>query len=274
MVYHQAKLSSWDFGFARSPGPGLGNLLFPISRALVGQSRYGGVFVYPTIRQVKIGTYLRMERDKRTYGNVFRTRKKEDWRIFLRALQAPTVAENQYRKRSTLGPVTVAYSGLQYYFHDIEGCRNLIMPWIASNARLKGAIDDKYDIGIHVRLGDFQVCGYNDSRSNTRLPVQWYKDAIRQAQSALGVKTPKTFVFTDGDVGQVKKLLSIPEATADTAKNAVTAIINLSKARVIVASRSTFSMWAVYLGGQAAIWDANFDLNRYFPVRKELDTRI
>ncbi len=33
-MYHYPLLSTPDLGFIRGPGPGLGNLLFPITRAL------------------------------------------------------------------------------------------------------------------------------------------------------------------------------------------------------------------------------------------------
>ena len=33
-MYHYPLLSSLDFGLIRGPGPGFGNLLFPIGRAL------------------------------------------------------------------------------------------------------------------------------------------------------------------------------------------------------------------------------------------------
>ena len=33
-MYHYPLLSSPDLGFIRAPGPGFGNLLFPITRAL------------------------------------------------------------------------------------------------------------------------------------------------------------------------------------------------------------------------------------------------
>ena len=50
--YHLPLLSSPDVGLFRAPGPGLGNLLFPIARAVVGRETLGGRVVIPTMRQI------------------------------------------------------------------------------------------------------------------------------------------------------------------------------------------------------------------------------
>lgn len=71
-IFHFQSLRSPDFGLVLSSGPDLGNLLFPISCALIGQALHGGRFVYLTMRQIKIGTFLRGECDKLTYDNVLR----------------------------------------------------------------------------------------------------------------------------------------------------------------------------------------------------------
>ena len=56
-MYHYPLLSRPDFGFIRGPGPGFGNLLFPIARALNEAQIQRGIFVRPTLFNLKIGPF-------------------------------------------------------------------------------------------------------------------------------------------------------------------------------------------------------------------------
>lgn len=269
--WHLPVLSRWDLGVIRSPGPGLGNLLFPIARALIGQKVYGGVFVYPTLRQLKLGTFLRGERDTRTYGNVIRSRTADEWRDWAQAQWRSKIDEDAYCGEIDF---TVRYSGLKRYFHDLAGHSETISAWLKDTVRSVGVINDAYDIGLHIRLGDFTQSANDQGGNNVRLSFSWYRAALEEARRLLGVQRPRITLFTDGDVDLVKHELAMPDIAIDPSSNALTAMHNLSRARLVVASRSTFSMWAVYLGGMPAIWDGKFDLHRSFPGRPGLDHRL
>lgn len=271
-ISHFPVLSTYDFGFFRSHGPGLGNLLFPISRALVGSDKYGGTFVYPTVPQIKLGPFLRRERDKRIYGNLFRSRNMTEWSDWIRAKRNSWITEEHNDVIQTRA--TICYSGLKRYFYDIEGHEQLISDWIGANAQFSGEILAPYDIGIHIRLGDFVAMETSSTGSNMRIPMEWYRQAFKEATSILGLSTPKVLLFTDGDIDQVRQALGIGMVRADPSNNAVTAIMNLSKAKLIITSRSTFSMWSAYLGSVPAIWDKRFELGEYFPLREKLDISI
>ena len=83
-MYHYPLLSSPDLGFIRSPGPGFGNLLFPITRALQAAKIKEEVFVRPTMLNLKIGPLIRREKDLRLYNKEFKRRNYNDWVNFLR----------------------------------------------------------------------------------------------------------------------------------------------------------------------------------------------
>lgn len=268
---HLPVLSRFDFGLLRSPGPGLGNLLLPISRALIGAKRFGGEFVFPTMRQFKIGTYLRNEPDKRTYGDVFRGRNWDEWRLWFNAkLSRQKVLEGD----ATPFPNAVrTYSGLGKYFHDLQGHDKLIENWIRTNARLSGAIDD-YDIGVLIRLGDYTDYIPNSPRANVRLPFSWYDSAIKMAIEIADVNSPDIVFFSDADESEIAPIIAKWKGRFNPGKNAVTDMLNLSKGRVAVTSRSTFSMWSTFLSDSHAIWDEEFDLERCFPERDGLDHRV
>ena len=67
-MYHYPLLSNIDIGFVRGPGPGFGNLLFPIGRALQEANIKNEVFVRPTMLNLKLGPFIRREKDLRLYN--------------------------------------------------------------------------------------------------------------------------------------------------------------------------------------------------------------
>jgi hypothetical protein len=272
-LFHMPVLSRYDFGMIRSPGPGLGNLLFPIARALDGQRRLGGTFVYPTILQLKLGTYLRRERDKRTYSDEFRRRTLPEWRQWLRAkLVRPKVAEGT--ASTWREPRTILYEGLGRCFHELPKDAARMRDWVDRNASYKGLLQCRYDVGVHVRLGDFQAGPDAGNGTATRQPMEWYQSAIQSARDLTSGRASRIVLFTDGDPTQVKQLLGISELEFDPSRNAVTAIRNLSSARCIVTSRSTFSMWSAYLGDAVALWHREFSKADIYPGRGDKDLLV
>lgn len=261
MLYHRPVLSSPDLGFVRAPGPGLGNLLFPIARAVIGAERMGGAVVRPTIRQFKLGTFLRNESDKRTYGDVFRHRSARELLLWARAAAVTQLVEGA---TIPLHDAAIRYGGTARYFHDLEGCETAVRHWIDGNARYNGVLDTTCDIAVHVRLGDFATGSGND---NVRIPLGWYAEAIELAKHTINVATPRIAIFSDGTPDELAELHQRYSMTPDPGRNALTSMRNISRARILVASRSTFSMWGAFLGGIPAIWDSTFDRSPFFPHR-------
>jgi hypothetical protein len=267
LLFHYPKLSDIDLGIVRSPGPGLGNLLFPIARALIGEKSLGGVFVHPTIRQLKVGTYLRGEKDKRTYGGVIRSRSREEWAIWVRAMRSRKFAEGV---RQSGRDLTICYSGLRAQFHDIWPHAKLIEDWLDRNS-IQGVMPPPYDVAVHVRQGDFRSASTRGGGRSIRQPPEWYREAVARAGQLLQTPELRIRLFTDGDATQVARDLGLPGMAFDESPNALTAIKTMSRARLIITSRSSFSMWAAFLSGAPAIWDKRMDLSEVFPVRKALD---
>ncbi|WP_288141904.1 alpha-1,2-fucosyltransferase [Mesorhizobium sp.] len=268
MLLHLPVLSRPDFFLFRAPGPGLGNLMFPIARALIGQARWGGVFVPPTLRQIKFGTYVRREADKRTYGQLLKHRTSEDWMNRFRVIRTTKVDETRFGGQR-YGSSTVVYEGLGNFFHDIADNHEIIGGWIFKNSRV--ILDDleKIDIAVHVRRGDFTHA--NGAGASIRIPDEWYVEAVREAGKLLGTAKPRCVIFSDGPASQVEGLSRQLNAVIDDSPNALASLMAMSRGKVIVTSRSTFSMWAALLGRQIAIWDKHFESSKYWPNRPCLD---
>jgi hypothetical protein len=267
LLFHYPKLSQIDLGVVRSPGPGLGNLLFPIARALIGAQTLGGTFVYPTMRQLKFGTFLRSEKDKRTYGDVIRPRSQADWGIWARAMRSRKLEEG---RRPSGRELTICYSGLRDQFHDIGPHGRLVADWLRRNAAREETAP-AYDIAVHVRQGDFQPASTTGEGRNIRQPIEWYREAVTLGGRLVETPKPRVRLFTDGDAAQVARDMGLHGAEFDDSPNALAAIRTMAQARLIVTSRSSFSMWAAFLSGSPAIWDKRMDLSEVFPVRQGLD---
>lgn len=270
--FHLPILSSYDLGLFRTMGPGLGNLLFPIARALIGAELEGGIFVAPTLRQLKIGPIIRNEPDKRIYSNIFKHRSFENWKHRAKTIYLPRFAENDEPRN--IGSYTKTYAGLGNYFHDLAGHEELIKNWLWKNARLSGELDEPYDIALHIRLGDFSKASADSGAGHSvRQSYEWYHGALDMAIKHLGLQntTPRIMLFTDENPNIIRNEFGLDAIQLDPSKNALTAISNMSKARCIVTSRSTFTMWAAYLGQTTAIWNPQMDLANSFPIRHELD---
>jgi len=265
-LYHLPVLSAIDLGFVRSPGPGLGNLLFPIARAIGGVESLGGEMVFPTMAQVKIGTLLRRERDGRFYSDIFRSRTAAEWKNWLAAKSVHAVDEGA--PIDDAQTCVMRYKGLGDYFLPLAPHQAQVTRWITSNARLKGAITQPFDIGVHVRMADFIDDDGVETGFNVRQSWDWYAQAIDQARRDCGSATAQVTLFTDVDPQSALENLGLQSANVvlDPSGNAITAILNLSKARVLVTSRSTFSMWARFLGEGRAIWHHRMDVKRFMQV--------
>ena len=171
----------------------------------------------------------------------------------------------------SIDPKAIVYRGMGNYFHDIEGHNELIRNWLLDNATFEGSVDTDYDIGIHVRLGDFLPSGSDSDHHSVRQPLEWYENAYRRIVNKYDLKNPRTLLFTDEKYDDVKNQLSTIDLQPDPGINAITSIMNLSRAKYIITSRSTFSMWAVYLNQSHAIWNDSLNLEKSMPVRDGKD---
>ena len=270
-IYHKPVLSQYDLALFRSPGPGLGNLLFPISRAIIASSKEGE-FIFPTIRQIKIGTFLRGESDKRTYGNVFHHRSLKNWTKIIdtattRKISEDTPLPDRYA-------LTIRYKGLKSYFYDLMGYDKIICNWIATHAREHGFDQPEYDIAIHIRWGDFQPYKAGDSSGSIRQPLDWYRAAINFAIESRDLRSPKIVIFSDQSAERLGEFVKDYGAVIDESPNALSAMTHMSRAKLIIASRSTFTMWGAFLGQCDVIWDEAFDYYPYWPHRDGADIKF
>lgn len=257
-LFHFPELSRPDFGLFRGPGPGLGNLLFPIARALQAYSKTGGIMVLPTMRQVKVGPYIRREKDKRTYGEIFRRRTLAENRDWTMAKLLRSRLENEVDASARV----IRYAGMGRQFHDLSANPDHIRRFLQDASRLP-VFSREYDIAIHVRLGDFAAPSATATSQNTQIPFEWYREALSEARAMLGKQSVCGILFSDEAPEIAIEKLGLDGFVPEPQGNALTSILLMSQAKILIGLRSTFSLWGQYLGQCRALWSQRDDPAKY-----------
>jgi hypothetical protein len=258
------RLGVLDNGFFRIGGPGLGNLLFPWARAVILAKRLGLPLLSATWPQFKTGPLFRGEKDTRTYMRLFRPLGDEisgfqkTWLLG----RMPRFPENILGKRKGMIPDR----GLV----EVEGMGNFFQPLLPSQSLLKSRLlemlrpgvfstapDPNPFIAVHIRLGDFSIPSslkeIQSGKGSRRLPLDWYRRVIENVRKGAGKNFPAR-IFSDGSREQLGDLLSLPDTTLQKQGTSIGDILIMSESSILVASASTFSMWASFLGQASTVW--------------------
>jgi hypothetical protein len=266
MIYAYPKLSRYDFGYFRFLGAGLGNLLFPWARASIFCKLHGGQLIAPTWPQIKINTFFRQDTDKRLYSDIFHN--KVDSinglkKIYLLASlrHVPEPETDASAPEDSAKSYIIDYSGNKSFFSDILGHHAYLFPELLAmtNAAHLSGFDHDFSnsVSIHIRRGDFPVFAdpndYRKGAGNRRIPDEWYIAFIRAILKARPDIT-NIHIFSDGTDEELKDILAEPKVARMGFGSSIADILALSQANILVASGSTFSTWASFLGQCPTIW--------------------
>lgn len=236
---------------------GLGNMLFSWARAELFCKASGAAMLAPLWSNFfRIGPWLRREKHKRYYLSEFVSNPYvRGGRRWLALKCNEHYSENDIDKLDLKGGNAVV---------DFKGMRGFFAPFLEDQAYIKecllkisspdilNKVAESYDsefIGVHLRRGDF-------IRAKMSVVDDWYVKALRQACVDAGAGNRKIQVFSDASKDELafladafKDIVFMPKAPA------LHDMLLLSKAESIVCtSKSTFSMWAVFLGGMPSYW--------------------
>ena len=108
-------------------------------------------------------------------------------------------------------------------------------------------------IGIHVRRGDFRMAGLTELQTEgaVRTPTTWFVATLRLIRQTIGPLPAR--VVTDGREADIADLLREPDVQLVRTGAPLGDILTLSSARVLLASGSSFSAWAAFLGGMPTV---------------------
>lgn len=266
MYYIYPKLSEKDCLIFRLGGAGLGNILFTYARAVVYTKKHKNArMIWPTWFSLKLGPILRRESDKRFYNDLF-VNKSEYISGLKKAyflLTKKHIKEQEISKNQKSDDCIVEFEGFENCFEEIINDSNIVYEDIVRNLnpKYKAALsfDGKNSICMHVRLGDFARVSWEEVKSGkhcSAIPIEWYVCMGMTLRQIIGEKT-KIYVFSDGTDEELKPLLQLENVERITFGSAIADILALSNSGIFVASGSSFSMWARYLGRMTAVMFPN-----------------
>lgn len=244
-----------DLGLFRIGGAGLANLLLPWIRAVIAARRHGLRLVQPTWPQLyELGHATRLL--DRLYAGVFRAPlgTVHGARRLALLATAPRVPEAALAEPQLIPPGSlVTFEGMSG--ETLVGQHRLVRETLLDSVRprwLAGLPPEGLGrIGVHVRLGDFQPARKGVA-VNARMPLGWYVDVLAQLRARLGRGVPVD-LYTDGSPGEVAPLVAAGAHLAGGGP-AIRDLLALSRCAVLVASRSSFSIVASYLGQAPTVW--------------------
>jgi hypothetical protein len=235
---------------------GLGNMLLPWADCYLWCKDHNAEMIAPFWTKLRIGPYVRREKDKRSYHRLFNTQDQTSG--FKRLFLLSTVQKchfEQFDESIRLGKDTIVKFTSMNCMERLIGRHKEIKRALVGMTRpehLPATCRDPF-IGIHVRLGDYALPDHNSRQWTSRLPIDWYVAALHCVRETLGLKL-KAVVFSDGHDSELAPLLGLPNVSRSLYREAITDILALSQASVIIGSCSTFSMWAAYLNQTQTIW--------------------
>lgn len=260
MIYCYPRLSAIDLLAFRLLGPGLGNLLFPWARAVVHAHAIGGQLIVPTWPQFKPGPLLRRDADVRHYAGLFIATPgaidgPSRWAKLCLAKRIP-----EQRAALARDGQVVEFRGMAGWFEPLRGHHAHVRATLVRTthpSHLAGLQFDLSDaICLHVRMGDFDPPSDAALRSgalNMRIPLHWYVSIVQGIRARYGTHL-RVLVFSDGTDDELAPLLALDRCQRLQFGSAIADLLALSRARLLVASGSTFSMWASYLGRMPTVW--------------------
>lgn len=240
---------------------GLTHGLLAWARCRLWCEQNGATMVAPFWLKVRLGPYLRRERDKRNYALLFNAG---------RALSGVRrLAVLATARKIAVGtawpdpPAPVAGATLLRFhnalkdnekksFHQVVGHGAFLRGELLAitRKRFHPAESDRPFVAIHVRMGDFtplKTDGTVAADSNARLPIDWYGDRLSALRRELGVTVP-ALVFSDGADADLAPLLRHPAVDRVPHQQSVTDLLQMGLGIALIASGSGFSLWGAFLG--------------------------
>ena len=270
MAYIYPKFSKNELLGIRLGGAGLGNLLFTWSRVIAASEKHNAKLIWPTWPSVKVGPWLRHEKDKRCYIGLFKNKtglcggfRKYAKLCFGRKIHTKNLDAIDWDKLGENDIVVyddfkLAPGVFQMDFNGTREYRDKITEIIYANLGKKGKkaldFDASRAIGIHVRLGDFDrtTAALDTGKNNMRIRISWYVAIVNKLREAAGWNVP-VYVFSDGTDDELAELTALPEVRRMTFGNSIGDIVGLSRFPVMISSGSSFSLWARFLGNCSSI---------------------
>jgi len=257
-------------------GSGLGNELFPWAKAYIASVELGIKLLHPAWGLNPRGYYRYFGTSRLDWIYYFLLSKllpaytfsKADFedigeRDFDKAINIFAERLNLHNKEAFVLNLEGMWGG----FYGIRKAKYFIMSELYKTNYLTNNLyniskkieKNKLVVAVHVRLGDFRPANKNqDYRGlwNVSIPLDWYSNICRSIQEILGRHNIRFILLTDGP--EDKLLEFIEEFTPITSlhchNTAISDLLTMISADILICSISSFSMWAAFLSNSPYFW--------------------
>jgi len=239
---------------------GFGNELFPYTRALVWAEASGALLIAPTWPSLRLGPYLRRERDKRHYQSILRPMGLSGAKKLATLSLLPRHVEDELQV-APLEHGVVVFRGMRSLFCDLPEDVSLVRGALLAQRQQKhdyrAGLPARSYVGVHVRFGDFAQAPLGsslDGATNVRLPLEWYVEALELLREGVRQEVP-ALVSSDATDSELGMLLRLPGVRRTPSRNdALSDILALSDASALITSNSSCSGGGSYLGAVPSLW--------------------
>jgi hypothetical protein len=249
------------------PRAGLGHTLFTWAGAYRLSLLNSALFIHPHWLKLRIGPYLRREKEKMVYRDIMRT---PDWgmppwqgRLLLPLLKKKYDDSCQLEN----GQVLICRDKLPHSFEKFQGMKETLRDALQSISRVPStAVRNTATpfICVGYRSGDYKYIAGKDFLAQNRrfqrevnkwtyTPLDFFVDAANTVRQIAGWKVP-IVVSTDAYREEITDLLDLGNATTAREDSALLAMLEMSKASVIIMGSSNFAAWSWFLGNSLGVF--------------------
>lgn len=257
-------------------GTGFGNRLFLWARCRLFARAYGATMVSPIWFRPAVGQLFRGGID---YGSYLRQialfrlfqKRPDDWSAVagrLRTLGTCCINETELAdeggllERLSARPVKVLFDAPVYDFRALNGEHEFLREELRAitRGRFLKTVEQLHEvpIGINIRMGnDFSAAPVLEQTQWVgwlqKTPLSWFKDTLLLLREEIGYPA-HAVVVSDGTPESLREILSMENITHLRPGAAISDLLTLARAKVLLASgSSTFSAWAGFTGQMPAI---------------------
>lgn len=240
---------------------GLGARLLPWARCRIFSRINKIPMLSPVWFQLRIGPLLRRESDLQWYHNLF-IKKKTDIAGMKRLWLQYTVAKEpepeiyEFSQRTEPAKDTiVVFEGPGDFFNKLNGWDQFLHEeiriitrecWLKKVDKVK-----EVPIGINIRRAGFKEPESEEDffiKGSLKTPMRWFIKSLETIRKELGFRA-RAFVCSDAGEKELQDILNLKDVFLFRGGSAVSDLLLLSRAKVLIASGgSNFSAWASFLG--------------------------
>lgn len=272
-IFVYPRLSAFDLNLIRFGGPGLANLMFGWANALHFAEENGFEMIWPTWPQIKLATLTGKFGDKRIYWRVFHKPrgmtgglKKFCIRLVCKKISLREDDVRTHSWKTTLGCLSNRNVIFEFgpkwtqvtSFESLFPSREKIKAELTRMRPPQTRNPSLSYIAVHVRFGDLpfdgsEVMNGQRVRSHAKLPQNYYIDVIQEIKTSKGSDL-EIRLFSDANDDELQDILKVSGVKRIRGNSALDEMLEMSEATVLIASCSTFSKWASFLGSGMVIW--------------------